>query len=275
MPSIKKLLQPSLEYTIKHKRLVFIKNYQDFNAQISPKKSHKRNIRLQPKIYDYTYILINSFLTTIKKFARLVNRQPQPIKILDLGCGKKPFQPLFPKSQFVGVDISFNSQADVIADNHHLPFKDNAFDAVIASEVLEHSSNEYQFVKEVRRVAKNNALVFVSLPFIFPLHGVPYDFQRFTKYKLFQLFQSDKIVYFKPSNNLFSSFFCFANLILRTLFGSLKLVAPLYAFNNLLALAAESINHFYRHKKGFVGQYWEYALTALPIGYSFIVKIKK
>lgn len=211
----------------------------------------------------------------MKKFVKLVNKAGKNALVLDLGCGDKPFKPLFPNSQLVGVDISLNSMADVIADNHYLPFKDNCFDAVIASEVLEHSENEYQFIKELRRVAKNKALVFVSLPFIFPLHGVPNDFQRLTKYKLKLLFEKDKIIYFEENGSLFASIFIFSNLFFRTLFGSLKVIFPIYLVNNLLGSATEKISLLYRNKKGFIGEYWEYALTALPMGYSLIVKIKK
>ena len=171
--------------------------------------------------------------------------------------------------------MSLNSYADIIADNHNLPFRDNSFDVIIASEVLEHSINEYQFIDELKRVSKKNSLVYISLPFIFPLHGVPYDFNRFTKYKLQELFKKDKIIHLQESNNIFSSVFFYFNMFLRIIFGSIKLLYPIYIVNNLLSLAVESISQIYRNKKGFVGEYWDYALTAFPMGYSLIVKVKK
>ncbi len=42
----------------------------------------------------------------------------------------------------------------IIAPAENLPFKDNAFDFVIASHVLEHSDNPAKFLEELQRVAK-------------------------------------------------------------------------------------------------------------------------
>lgn len=275
MTIIKKLLKSSRKYSLNQGRFVFIKTVQNQKLPTAPTKLKRRNIRLNPRPYDYTYLLIKSFLKTINKFAQLVNHGYIDPIILDLGCGQKPFQSLFPRGKFIGVDFDLNSDAEVIADNHRLPFKDNSFDAIIASEVLEHSADEYQFIKEMRRVAKKNALVYISLPFIFPLHGVPHDFNRFTKYKLNNLFKDDKIIFLEASNNIFASVFIFINMVIRILFGSAPLFYPVYAVNNLLALAAENFSRLYRDDHGFIAEYWQYALTAFPIGYSMIVKIKK
>src|SRR3989344_3239300 len=79
----------------------------------------------------------------------------------------------------------------------------------------------------------------------------------------------------KESNNILASLFLFPNYCLRILFGSFKLIFPFYLINNLLGLVVEKVSDFYRNKKGFIGEYWEYALTSMPMGYSLIIKIKK
>lgn len=53
----------------------------------------------------------------------------------------------------------------LIADIFHLPFKSQAFDYVIATEILEHLSNPSSALKEIARVAKPNALVILSVPY--------------------------------------------------------------------------------------------------------------
>lgn len=268
MNSIKKLLKPSKKYFIKNNRLVFTKNFEKYKGEI-PKNPPIIRERLQPRLYDFSYLMTRSFRQTMADFVSLINRQRQPIAILDLGCGYKPFKKLFPKnSNYIGVDMSLNSYADIIANNQKLPFKNNAFDIVIASEVLEHSNNEYQFADELTRVSKNKTLVFISLPFIFPEHGQPYDFQRLTKYKLKELFKNHKIISLKESNNIISSVFVFINLFFRIILGSTVLLSPIYIFNNLLALAVEKINPSNN-------VYLKTALKSCPIGYSLIVEIKK
>ena len=251
MKSIKQTLKPQKKHRTKVRR---------------PKKLSRDpsiiRVRLNPQLYDFSYLMTRSFRQTMAKFVSLTKKRKQPLTILDLGCGYKPFKKLFPKnSNYIGVDMSLDSYADIIADNQNLPFKNNIFDIVIASEVLEHSSNEHQFIKELTRVSKNKTLVFISLPFIFPEHGKPYDFQRLTKYKLQGLFKQHKIISLKESNNIISSIFVFINLIIRTSLGNSAILFPIYIFNNLLALAVEKIK---LHNN-----------DSCPIGYSLIVKIKK
>lgn len=273
MDQIETLLK-NKSYRRRHDRLIFAKPYDRLIGPL-PKNPPAIRERLHPKLYDYSFIITLAAKTTLERMLRLLSKTPRPLKVLDLGCGYKPFQSFFPGDQYLGVDMSLNSFADVIADNHNLPFKDNVFDVIIISEVLEHCDNEYQVIKELRRVAKNQALVYLTLPFIFPLHGVPDDFQRLTKYKLRALFKQDKIIFLKESNNIFGSLFIFINMVLRILFGSTKALYPVYIVNNLLSLAAENLSKFCRDKKGFIAQYWEYALSSFPMGYSMIVRIKK
>jgi len=97
--------------------------------------------RLKPRLYDYTYIMTLSFRETFERMLELVGKKASPLKILDLGCGYKPYQAFFPNDQYIGVDLDLNSYADVIANNEQLPFKDNVFDVIILSEVLEHCDN--------------------------------------------------------------------------------------------------------------------------------------
>ena len=57
-----------------------------------------------------------------------------------------------------------------------LPFKDNSFDFVIASHVLEHSDNPEQFIKEIQRVAKAG---YIEVPDAF--------YERLTHFKFHRL----------------------------------------------------------------------------------------
>ena len=66
---------------------------------------------------------------------------------LDVGCGRR-------KRASIGIDFSRDSDADVIADAHHLPFKAGIFDKVISVTVLEHSPNPLLFLEEQYRILK-------------------------------------------------------------------------------------------------------------------------
>lgn len=81
---------------------------------------------------------------------------------------------------FVESDVSFGPRTMVICDAHTLPFKNESFDCVVAQAVLEHVVNPQQCVSEIYRVLKPNGLVYSEIPFMQPVHGGAYDFQRFT-----------------------------------------------------------------------------------------------
>lgn len=86
------------------------------------------------------------------KRGRLMSAYINEKMVLDVGCGKH-------KRGTIGIDYSKDSEADIIADAHFLPFKDEIFDKVISITVLEHSPNPLVFLKEQYRILKYNGKV--------------------------------------------------------------------------------------------------------------------
>jgi ubiquinone/menaquinone biosynthesis C-methylase UbiE len=58
--------------------------------------------------------------------------------------------------------------SSIVADGTSLPFKDETFDAVICSEVLEHLENPKDVLAEVARVVKPGGKVGLSVPRTYP-----------------------------------------------------------------------------------------------------------
>jgi len=65
-------------------------------------------------------------------------------------------------------------------DIHGMPYEDNTFDYVIADQVLEHVRKPWVGVEEIRRVLKSGGLAILTSALIFYVHGVPFDYWRFT-----------------------------------------------------------------------------------------------
>ena len=109
-------------------------------------------------------------------------------KLLDFGCGNKPFKQLFNVDEYIGLDLEksndriFNKDAEIYYDGKSIPFNDNYFDCVLASEVFEHVFNIDEILKEIHRVCKPNGYLLLTVPFIWDEHEVPYDFGRYTSY---------------------------------------------------------------------------------------------
>lgn len=61
-----------------------------------------------------------------------------------------------------------------------LPMPDNTYDLVISVQVLEHLEKPETAISEMLRVLKPKGKLFLSTNFLYPRHGSPYDYFRFT-----------------------------------------------------------------------------------------------
>jgi SAM-dependent methyltransferase len=115
-------------------------------------------------------------------------------RVLDIGCGTKPYRRLFPgATQYLGTEtkrtFTPGGQADVTCFGEALPFRTGAFDAVVCTEVLEHVAEPSDFLRDVVRVMRPGGVLLLTTPQTWGLHEEPYDFYRYTKYGLAYLFR--------------------------------------------------------------------------------------
>jgi len=118
---------------------------------------------------------------------------------LDIGCGASPYRNLFPNR--VAIDIRPQDGVDVCADAHMLPFRDNSFEIVLCTEVLEHVHNPQILVDEAYRVLKRGGRCILSTRFCYPIHDAPNDLYRFTRYGLEYLFKKWEIELLKEDTD--------------------------------------------------------------------------
>ena len=83
--------------------------------------------------------------------------------VIDLGCNDRT---LLGYDRVIRVDLNKTAPDIVISDfnNSSLPFPDNYADEIHCYHVLEHLQSPAKFLKEICRVAKPNADVFVAVP---------------------------------------------------------------------------------------------------------------
>ncbi|MCX7661080.1 MAG: class I SAM-dependent methyltransferase [Candidatus Omnitrophica bacterium] len=127
-------------------------------------------------------------------------------RVLDIGCGSKIYRRFISPNFYIGLDISKLSYADIIGNVKCLPFKDNSFDSVIITEVLEHIEEPLIALNEIERVLKSSGIVYLTVPMTWGLHYEPADFWRFTKYSLIYLFKRTnlKIINLERIGGVFS-----------------------------------------------------------------------
>ena len=111
--------------------------------------------------------------------------------VADIGCGYMPYKPLVlaPPSRverYLGIDLRDNAyqRPDLEWDGHTLPLRDNSADCALATEVFEHCPDPELVMRETLRILKPRGFLFVTMPFLWPLHCVPYDEYRYTPFSL-------------------------------------------------------------------------------------------
>ena len=111
-------------------------------------------------------------------------------KMMDFGCGSKPYRSFFTVEEYIGVDFENeghphdNEQIDVFYDGKKLPFEDNRFDSILCSEVFEHIFNLEEILKELNRVLKPGGKILITCPFVWNEHEAPFDYARYTRFAL-------------------------------------------------------------------------------------------
>ena len=111
-------------------------------------------------------------------------------KLLDIGCGGKPYlswlRPII--DSYLGFDLPDSAgkkrPIDVGGNALKLPFKDGSFDSVLCTSVLEHLEEPEIALKECFRVLKPGGCAIYSVPLLWHVHEDPRDFFRFTSFGL-------------------------------------------------------------------------------------------
>ena len=112
-------------------------------------------------------------------------------RVLDVGCGPKPYYPLFAPhaSEYVGVDVVENPAAELRGAVEELPVPDASFDVVLCTQVLEHCDDPARAVAELRRVTAPGGRVLASTHGVQVYHPSPHDYWRWTHEGLRRLFE--------------------------------------------------------------------------------------
>jgi SAM-dependent methyltransferase len=160
---------------------------------------------------DFLSLFINSLYLIRKPLYKHIRTFAPTLKgkLLDFGCGRKPYENLFTVNEYIGVDMEktghdhTNSKVDVFYDGKRLPFDNNSFDALFCSEVIEHIFNPDEILPELNRVMKPGARALITVPFCWNEHEVPYDYARYTSFGITHLLNKHgfRVLELKKSGN--------------------------------------------------------------------------
>jgi len=155
---------------------------------LGPLKSHYLEQMTRPGL---TGVFVNPFyfarrelFTAIRELgARLGGR------VLDVGCGVRPYERLIPAREYVGLELDTpearaRHRADAYYDGTRFPYADADFDGVLCNQVLEHVFEPDAFLNEIGRVLKDGGLLLLTVPFAWDEHEQPRDFGRYSSFGL-------------------------------------------------------------------------------------------
>ena len=206
--------------------------------------------RLNPSIKDANWLelreLAKGLGAAVKKHLKGKN-----LSCLDVGCGKKPYMPLFEKNcaEFIGLDTDKESLADKTGTAEKIPFPDNSFDVVLCTQALQYVGSPKKAVAEIRRVLKKGGLLFLAAPSNYPEFDPPKPKWRFMENGLRILLAGFEVKEITCVGGPFLAWFQMINLWLNRKFmrkGSPKPVKLLFWWivfpaNNLLGFALSRV----------------------------------
>jgi ubiquinone/menaquinone biosynthesis C-methylase UbiE len=142
------------------------------------------------------------------------------LQVLDVGCGTgRTMEKLEKYGKVYGIDMAVESihfckkrrlHNVRMADADDIPFNDNQFDIIVASDIIEHTRDDRRVVKELLRVLKPQGILFVNVPafrFLWSKHDVAlHHFRRYTLPQIRRLLRGEGFKILKIS---YSNFFLF------------------------------------------------------------------
>jgi SAM-dependent methyltransferase len=145
--------------------------------------------RRDPPLRSPTYAVRAPLAAWLRREA---SRLEPGARVLDVGCGVKPYYPFFAEaaSEYVGVDVD-SSAADLYGSVEQLPVPDASFDVVLCTQVLEHADDPERAVRELRRVVAPAGRVLASTHGVQVYHPAPQDLWRWTHTGLERLFRAN------------------------------------------------------------------------------------
>ena len=169
-------------------------------------------------------IISTSYPFNLNKF--LKNNIPKDFKsIVNLGSGNYRIN-----QDIINIDCMDYDSVDIVCDIMDLPFKDNSIDCFLSSTLIEHISKPQKLVKEIRRSTTEKGISIHIIPFMYPFHACPHDYQRYTTSGQQELFRDFEIIEQIPISGPISAILSLIVEFLSLLFsfGNAKLQALMY-----------------------------------------------
>ena len=179
---------------------------------------------------------------------------PNGSSLIDIGSGNAPYKKYCGHLHYISLDFckydgtgdnigvqirTFEITPHIIADVTTLPVKDQSVDAVLCTEVLEHTYEPLKVIEDMNRILKIGGIIIITVPVTSFLHFSPYHYYSGFKINFFKEFCRRNKLHIKHQRNIGNIFsliclyfyHCIRNIITDPL--NLVLLLPLFSLSIL------------------------------------------
>ena len=122
---------------------------------------------------------------TARKYSWIYNTRGEDTLVLSIGGGPGRENP-----RVINLNINAFDSVDLVGDGTNIPLVDASVDTVTANAVIEHVSDPVRLVSEMHRVLRPGGHAQLMIPFVFPFHAFPADYQRYTERGIMELLRN-------------------------------------------------------------------------------------
>ena len=97
-------------------------------------------------------------------------------KVINIGAGQYHIEGTISIDPFYEKEDNFH----IKAYGEDLPLENDSIDFAICNAVLEHVKDPKKIIDEIYRILKIGGKIYVDIPFIYPFHAAPNDYNRMT-----------------------------------------------------------------------------------------------
>src|SRR5215470_1835619 len=120
--------------------------------------------RLDPSITNPSWLVLRKRRQIFQRW--IENLPASGLAVLDVGGRLQPYRPLLGTrvASYISVDLRPTPLVNIIANGQSLPLRDNSFDLVICTQVLQYANDPPALLQEIYRVIRPGGRLFLSVP---------------------------------------------------------------------------------------------------------------
>ena len=138
--------------------------------------------RIEPRLWDSDYCQLRALADQVRSFAE--EYVSPKSTVLDIGCGAKPYEPLFPSTcRYIGIDMGDNPFAEIsVGSDGQIPLEDGSGNILISTQVVYLVENYLDYLSECRRLIDSDGVMLMSTLGTWTYHPASGgDYYRFTQ----------------------------------------------------------------------------------------------